>query len=548
VGNGSDVRGEAHAILGLALPPGPMVLFNILSGTMAVAEDNTKEQMDPKKGVFFDGNHLKEGLKKKALVGAGFSVFAQTVNYGIQTLGTIVMARILSPEDFGLVSMVATFSILFQNFGINGFTEAVIQRKELTNDQMKKLFWINFLIMAGLTVFFVVLSPAIAWFFGENQLKSISTGMALSIIFSGMGTCHLALLSRNMKFKLAAIAQVLAALISTVLGVILALEGFGFWSLIWRRVSLPFITAVFAWIFCRWKPGIPARGTSIRSILTFGYNTYANFLLSYLRNNLDKIFVGKAFGKGPLGHYDRASQLSALLPNQVTMALSGVGIATLSRLAEDLPRFRNYYSKALSVLAFLVFPGSVLFTLAGKDLIIAVLGSQWTGAGTIFAALGPGIGAFVIYNTNVWLHISLGRVDRLLKWGFVVLGTSILFYSLGLLFGPIGVAIAYSAMFYILLIPALQYAGRPAGLSASFFLEILWKYWTAALASGLLYLVVFTSITPVALFYTESTPLVRIGIASVIYPIFYLALIAVLYRGLKPVTMLYSLIKEMVAR
>lgn len=525
-----------------------MVLFDILLRAMAVTEDNTKEQMNPKDGVFLDGSHLMKELKKRALVGAGFSVLAQTVNYGIQTLGTIIMARILSPDDFGLVSMVATFSIFVQNFGINGFTEAVIQRKELTNDQMKKLFWINFLIMAGLTVLFVALSPAIAWFFGEIQLNSISSVMALSIIFSGMGTCHLALLSRNMKFKLAAIVQVLAALISTVLGIFMALKGFGLWSLVWRRVSLPFITAVFAWIFCRWKPGKPAKGTTIRSILTFGYKTYANFLLSYLRNNLDKIFVGRAFGKGPLGHYDRASQLSALLPNQVNMALSGVGIATLSRLVEDLPRFRSYFSKALSVLAFLGFPGSMLFTLVGKDLIQVVLGGQWTSAGTIFAALGPGIGAFVIYNTNVWLHISLGRVDRLLRWGFIVLGTSILFYSLGLLFGPIGVAAAYSVMFYILLIPALQYAGRPAGLRVSFFLEILWKYWAAALASGLLFWVILRAITPMASFYAESTPMLRIGVASVIYLFLYLASIAILFRGLKPVAMLVSLIKEMVGR
>lgn len=495
-----------------------------------------------------DTEHLREGLKKRALVGAGFSVFAQTANYGIQTVGTIIMARILSPEDFGLVSMVATFSILVQNFGVNGFTEAIIQREELTDDEMKKLFWVNFLIMAGLTVFFVILSPAIAWFFGEKQLTSISAWMALSIIFSGLGTCHLALLSRYMKFKQSAIAQVLAGVISTALGIVTALEGFGFWSLVLRRVSLPLVAAGFAWLFCRWKPGIPAKGTSIKSILTFSYKTYGNYLLSYVRNNLDKILVGKAFGKGPLGHYDRATQLSAVLPNQVTVALQGVGIATLSRLAGDPPRFRSYFAKALSVLAFIGFPGSVLFTLVGKDIITVLLGDRWSIAGAIFAALGPGIGVFVIYNTNVWLHISLGRVDRLLKWGFIVLGTSVVFYSLGLLFGPIGVAVAYSIMFYILLIPALWYAGKPAGIRTSFYMEILWKYWTAAFVSGFLYWAVSTFVVSVAGFYSKAAPLARIGLTSAIYPFFYLAIIAILFRGFQPVAMLYSLIKEMLSR
>jgi PST family polysaccharide transporter len=503
---------------------------------------------EPRPEDILGTGHLREGLKKRALVGAGFTVFAQTANFGIQTVGTIILARILSPEDFGLVSMVATFSLLVQNFGINGFTEAVMQREDLTGDQMKKLFWVNVLIMVGLTVLFIALSPAIAWFFGEAQLKSIAMGMALSIIFSGLGTCHLALLNRNMEFKLAAVIQVLAALISTGLGIGMALGGFGLWSLVMRNVSLPLAMTVLAWLLCRWKPGIPAKGTSIGPILTFGYRTYGSFLLTYVRNNLDKILVGKAFGKAPLGHYDRAFQLSSVMPSQLTIALTRVGIATLSRLAGDPPKYRSYFSKALSVLAFIGFPGSVLFTLLGKDLITLLLGDRWSIAGTVFAALGPGIGAFVIYNTNVWLHISLGRVDRLLKWGFIMLGSSVLFYSLGLLFGPVGVAIAYSVMFYILLIPALWYAGKPAGIKASFYVGILWKYWTAALVSGLLFWLLFTRLMPAAVVSAEGATWVRIGLTSIIYPVFYVALIAVLFRGLKPVISFFSLIKEMVSR
>ena len=492
--------------------------------------------------------HLKEGLKKRALVGAGFSVFAQTFNYGIQTVGTIVLARILTPEDFGLVSMAATFSLLVQNYGVNGFREAIIQREDLTEEQLKKLFWVNLSIMVGLTLFFVVIAPVIAWFFGEASVKSISRGMALSILFSGLGTCHLALLSRKMKFNLFAAAQVLAALISTGLAIGLALEGLGVWSLVLRWVSFPLATTVFAWLFCRWKPGIPAKGTSIREILIFGNKTYGHFVLTYIRNNLDKILVGKTFGKSMLGHYDRSSQLSSVLPNQLTIALSGVGIATLSRLVNDPPRYRSYVFKAVSILSFIGFPGSVLFTLLGKDVILVLLGDRWSIAGDIFAALGPGIGAFVIFNVNVWLHISLGRADRLLRWGFVVLGASVVSYSLGLLFGPVGVAVAYSAMFYLLLIPALAYAGKPAGLSSSFFVGVLWRYWTAAFVSGASYWLIFYRFAPAARFYEGLSPLLRIGFGSLCYPVFYLVFIVILFGGWQPLVMVASLIKETLSR
>jgi len=492
--------------------------------------------------------HLKEGLKKKALVGASFSVLAQTLNYGIQTVGTIILARILTPEDFGLVSMAATFCLLVQNYGINGFREAIIQREDLTEEHLKKLFWVNLSIMVGLTLFFVAISPAIAWFFGEASVTSIAKGMALSILFSGLGTCHLALLSRNMKFNLFAAAQVLAALISTGLAVGLAIGGLGVWSLVLRWVSLPFVTTVFAWLFCRWKPGIPAKGTSIREILSFGNKTYGNFVMTYIRNNLDKVLVGKAFGKSPLGHYDRSSQLSSVLPNQLTIALTGVGVATLSRLVNDPPRYRNYVFKAVSVLSFVGFPGSVLFTLLGRDIILVLLGDRWSIAGDIFAALGPGIGAFVIFSVNTWLHLSLGRADRLLKWGFVVLGASIVSYSLGLLFGPVGVAVAYSAMFYLLLIPALAYAAKPAGLSASFFVGVLWRYWTAAFVSGASYWLIFSQFAPAARFYRGLVPLLRIGFSSLFYTAFYLVFIVVLFGGWQPLAMVSSLIKDTLIR
>lgn len=495
-----------------------------------------------------DTSHLRTGLKKRALVGAGFSVFAQTTNYAIQTVGTIIMARLLSPDDFGLVSMVAIFSILIQNFGVNGFTEAVVQREELTHHQMSKLFWINFLIMSALTILFILMSPFLVWFYGEPQLKGITTALAFSISFSGFSTCHMALLSRNMRFDLSSIAVVLAALVSTGLGIITALKGIGLWSLVLRRVSLPLVTAIFAWLFCRWRPSIPPRGTAIKPMLAFGYKTYGNFLLSYLRNNLDKILVGKAFGKASLGHYDRACQLSSVLPNQLTIALSRVGISTLSKLRQDPARYLSYFSKSLSILALIGFPGSVLFTLMGKDLIILLLGAQWSTAGDIFVALGPGIGIFVIYNMSTWLHISLGRADRLLKWSVVVIVASVLFYSLGLLFGPMGVAVAYSALFYILLIPALWYGGKPLEIRASYYLGVLWKYWAAAFASGAIYWLCVRMVGPVVLIHDHLSALPRIILGTVLYTLLYLGLIGIIFKGFNPLVMLFSLLKDMISR
>jgi PST family polysaccharide transporter len=492
---------------------------------------------------FTDTKLLHTDLKKKVLVGASFSVFAQTANYGIQTVGTIVLARLLSPEDFGLVTMVATFSLLIQNFGLNGFTEAVVQSEDINHQIMSKLFWTNLGIMSVFTLGFIALSPLIVWFYKEPQLKNISLAMAFSIFFGGLSTCHLALLNRNMKFKTSSIIQVLAGILSTGIAIITAVKGIGYWALVLRRLALPFLTAAFAWLFCKWRPGRPARETNIKPTLTFGIKTYGNFLLTYLRNNLDRILVGRAFGKASLGHYDRANQLSALLPSQLTIALSGVGVSALSRLRNDPERYLNYFSKALALLSFLGFPGSVALTLLGKDIIILLLGKQWSIAGDIFVALGPAIGLFVIYNTSTWLHISLGRADRLLKWSILVLISSVVAYSIGLMFGPIGVAVAYSILFYILLIPALWYAGRPLHIKASFYLSIIWKYWSAAFLSGGVYWLIFHVLGPTSAFYSHLHLLNRIALGSLLYLILYLVFIGIFFKGLKPLSLLISTIK-----
>jgi len=245
-----------------------------------------------------------------------------------------------------------------------------------------------------------------------------------------------------------------------------------------------------------------------------------------------------------LGHYDRANQLSSLLPNQLTIGLAGVGVAALSRLRNEPQRYLSYFEKSLAILSFVGFPGSILLTLVGKDIIIFLLGKNWSAAGDIFVALGPAIGVFVIYNTSTWLHISLGRPDRLLKWSVGVLMASALAYSIGLRYGPLGVAVAYSTLFYILLIPALLYAGRPLNIKAAYYLSILWKYWLASFAAGACFWFLAHGLGMTSSLYGHFGILARILVGSVLYLVMYLAAIYVLFKGLGPLSLLVATVKE----
>jgi O-antigen/teichoic acid export membrane protein len=506
------------------------------------------ERYETRPRDYLDTKHLQQDLKNKSVKGAGYSLISQVLSVGIQTVGTIILARMLTPKDFGLITMVTAFSMFLKNYGYNGIREAVIQRDDLTHEQLSKLFWVYMAIMVGLTAAFMAASPLIALFYHQAPLVKISLVMALMILFAGLSTCHTALLSRNMKFQAISSIQVVAAFLGTAAAVFMALKGLSYWALVARLVLVEIVTALLVWLSCGWRPGMPEKRVRIGHLMRFSFSTYVIYLIEYVRKTMDKVLVGKVLGGTSLGHYDRAYQFSALLPNQLTASLSGVGVASLSRLRDNQERYRDSFAKTLSIISFIGFPGSVFLTIVGKDLIVFVLGKQWAEAGIIFSALGPAVGLVVVYNSIYWLHFSLGRADRLLKWTLFTLFASAGFYALGILFGLVGVAVAYSVFFYIVLIPALCYAGQPLSLKPRFFISILWKYWLGSFLTGGFYLALAFLLGPTARLYGRMGLFLRIGLGSVVYLSAYLTLIIVLFKGSEPLRLLRSVAREFVSK
>ncbi|HPQ44608.1 MAG TPA: lipopolysaccharide biosynthesis protein [Syntrophales bacterium] len=500
----------------------------------------------PKADIYFNKDFQLKSLKARAIKGAGATVFAQIVNYGIQVVGTVILARILMPDDFGLIAMVVIFSLLLQNFGINGFTEAVIQQKEINHRQISTFFWINIGISFALTIFLICSSPLIAWFYKEPRLELITVALAFSIIIAGLSTQHLALLKRNIQFYKTSVNEVVATLLSVIVSIVMALGGCGYWSLIARRLTLPLSTTIGAWILCRWCPGLPARGTGVRPMLKFAFNVYGNFCITYFSRNIDKMLIGRYHGTQQLGNYDRAYHLSSMLHNQLTVPLANVAVATLSRLRDNPEKCLYYYLKILSLIAFIGMPLSAIFTLIGNDLILLLLGPQWDNAGQIFSAFGPGIGIMLIYGTHVWLHFSMGRADRLLRWSIIGLIVTVTLFLIGLPFGAVGVAVAYSSSFYVLLGPGIWYAGRPIQLTFSFLISAIWKYWVAACLSGVFWWFILYFYDLTSNIFADFNIFMRLLVASVMCMSTYLLLICSFYKSIKPVSEFFSILSEMV--
>lgn len=221
-------------------------------------------------------------------------------------------------------------------------------------------------------------------------------------------------------------------------------------------------------------------------MITFGANIIGYYIMNYFALNLDKTLIGWRSGANTLGFYDRAYQLSGTPVETLTIPIQSVAVSTLSKLMNSPDDFRRYYLNALSILAFVGMPLSAFLAVANKDIVLLLLGPQWSASSPVFLILSAGIGIHILYATQGWLHITLGRTDRWVKWGLVATPIIILAYFAGFHWGITGVALFRTSIFVILLLPSLWYAGKPINLKISSIVAVIWRYALCALLTGVL--------------------------------------------------------------
>jgi len=487
-----------------------------------------------------------DGLRRLAVRGAGVTVLSQGLGFAIQMIATVILARLLTPEDFGLMGMVTTFSLLLLNVGLNGFTEAVVQREQIDDALVSNLFWVNAGVGLLLTIAFAGGGPLLARLYGEPRVAGVASAVAVTILFTSLSVQHLALLKRAMRFSDVSANDIVARTISVAVSILLGWAAWGYWALVAGTVAQPVATCLGAWVLCRWVPGLPRRGVGTGPMVWFAMNTYGRFAVSYFSWNLDKLLIGWRFGPEVLGFYKKAYDLFSLPVNQLSAPLTSVAVSTLSRLNRESRE--RYFVRALSTLAFVGMGLGADLTLVGHDVILLLLGPKWVESGRIFTFLGPGIGIMLLYFTHGWLHLSLGRADRWFRWGVIELALTSLLFLLALPWGPVGIAAAWVVSFWVLTIPALWYAGRPGRLAMAPAIAAVWKY---VLASALAYAVsaaIVQAIPPLIATQDALGAAARIGIDSSLFGALYLGAVVLLYRGCEPLYQVAALLGDMVPR
>lgn len=484
-------------------------------------------------------------VRRTAVRGAGVTIAAAGASLVVQLGATMVLARILTPADFGIVAMVTTFSLLLGSFGLAGFTEAILQRKDVTHQLASNLFWIS---IAGTTLLAAVLAvagPALNRLYHNPLVANVAEGMALSVFAYGFSVVHLALLQRGLRFGTASAIRTIGRAAMAVTAIALAVAGWGYWALVAGYVAQPCAVAIGGWLACPWLPGLPAAEPGTLESVKFGFSVYARYGLNYGTNNTDNLLVGWRFNATALGFYKKAYDLFLLPSSQLLAPIWSVVVATLSRLREDQREFQRYLLSGMGVLAFVGMGIAGDFTLIGGDVVRFILGPGWEETGRIFRLFAPGIGIMLLYSAQAWIHVTIGRPDRWLRWGVVEFVVTAGFFILALPLGPRGIALAWTVSYALLLLPGFWYAGRPVGFGLGPVIYVVWRYFAAsAIAAG----VGFWVIARAALFASSAGAagaLARAAWGSVIFFMLYAGALVVLSRGLGPFRQVLDLLREL---
>ncbi|MFM1730714.1 lipopolysaccharide biosynthesis protein [Prescottella soli] len=376
--------------------------------------------------------------------GAAVTMVGQVAKFGIQFGGIAILARLLDPESFGLVAMVTAVVGVGEVLRDFGLSSAAVQAKSLTNGQRSNLFWINTSIGAFLAVVVLCCAPLISSLYDEPRVGEVARLLAVTFLINGLSTQFRAHLTRQMKFGKLAIADVAAQSGGLLVGITLAVAGFGYWAIVWQQISQSLLTLLLTVVFCRWLPGLPTRAADMRVLLSFGWNLMGTQLLQYLSKNIDSVLVGNRFGAASLGYYNRATQVVNGPLNQLNVPATTVAIPVLSRLQDDRPRYDRFILRGQTALMTVVVAGFLFLASQAEPFVEVLLGAGWTQSADLFRLIAIGAAFQGAGYATYWVFLSKGLTRSMLRYAIVARVLSISLLVVGSFFGVLGVAAGFA--------------------------------------------------------------------------------------------------------
>ena len=418
-------------------------------------------------------------LKQKSIFGAMWTFGAQGGKLLLQMLSVVLLARLLAPEDYGLFGMAAVFTQMVFIVKDLGLSQAAVQKKTLLPEESSALFWINVLFVTVLAAVCCVCAPLVAAFYDEPRLAAVVAVSSAANLIVGLSAQHKAILQRQLRMKELAFVEVLSKAISLVSGVAGALCGLRYWALVLATIADAAAHTLLLWFFCRWKPALVSLSHG-RECLKFGLDVAAFNLMNFFSRNIDKILVGKFHPVEVVGYYNKAYQAVSFPIQHLRGPILQVANPALARLQDDPEKFRNYYRRLLSVLAFVSVAPVALFIPLAEEFVLVLLGRQWIPASGTFALLAVSALIQPVASTRGSVLVAAGKSRAYFAWGVVNTVCTVSAFAIAAPRGIEAMALGYAVVNYGLLLPSWIFCARGTPVRWMDFFSTVWR----ALAGG----------------------------------------------------------------
>jgi PST family polysaccharide transporter len=467
---------------------------------------------------------VRAELKSKSVRGALYLATSGGADLALKVVTIALLSRLISPEHFGFIGMVTAVTALVDGFRDLGLSTATVQRPHITHQQVSNLFWINAAAGAAFGLLFCAIAPLIAAFYNEPRLTDVTMGMAVVVLLAGLSIQHSALMTRQLRQGELAVIFLGSSAISTVVAWILAVQGWGYWALVWREIARGLFALIGVWLRCRWVPSWPRRSAGTGEMLRFGRDLGLTSLLTSLISNIDRLLIGRVAGAAAVGMYRQAQSLLMVPIEQLNAPIISVSQPALSALQQDPERYRRYYEKIVLLVSLTTVPCGLFVAVYAEEVTRLVLGQQWTDAAVfvrifaIAAAIRPTIG------TSAVVLITCGRSNRFLLVAIAHSVVLVLLIFAGLGWVPEGVAAAHVATTVLLMIPKLHYsfAGTPVTMAS---------FWGAVRLPSLAGFVMAIGLSTVKIFLPIESVLLTLIVGAALGGLFYLGVWLVHARG-----------------
>ncbi len=358
---------------------------------------------------------MEDNLQHKTIHALSWSFVEVVAQKGVQFVIGIVLARLLFPEQFGLIGMLTIFMAIIRTFLDSGFGAALIQKKEITQTDICSIFYFNILVGLATAGILCLVAPWIAAFYSQPVLTELTRALSLTVIIDSFGMIQGTILVKQINFKTQTKVSLISGALSGIIGVTLAAYGFGVWSLVVQQVSASLFSTISLWSFSSWRPALIFSFSSLRNMFGFGSRLLFSGLLNQIFDNLYYVVIGRLFSAADLGYFTRAKTMNDL-PTQTLSGMVGrVTFPVFSTIQDDPARMKRGLKKALTILVLVNFPMMIGLAVIARPLVLVMLTEKWIACVPYLQLLCVVGLLFPLHLMNLNVLQALGRSDLFLR-------------------------------------------------------------------------------------------------------------------------------------